>query len=60
MDVRSRTDKNPTPPTEGGMGHSREDFSEMRERGVAPPPAPPVLVVLCSVLPPLLASSDVE
>jgi hypothetical protein len=30
--------KPPTPPTEGGMGHPREDISETRERGMGHPP----------------------
>ena len=30
--------KPPTPPKEGGMGHPREDFAEMKERGVGHPP----------------------
>jgi hypothetical protein len=32
MKVRWRTNENPTPPTEGGMGHPREDISEASQR----------------------------
>jgi hypothetical protein len=38
MDVRWRTDESPTPTTEGGMAHPREDFSEIKEHGMVHPP----------------------